>query len=453
MPQNDTGVRLVAGVDASVADRLPVVAAVIVLAFAIFFVRLFQLQVIEGEDLGNRARRNFVRTVRLEASRGDIVDRFGRELATTRPAFGVQVMPAELSKSELTYAALGDLLEVEPAVLSDRVGKPRGRLRFAAVRLDDDLAYDTRTRIESHLYALPGVFTDVTPRRFYVGGDLAAHLLGYIGEVQPNQLEKRAFADYRAGEVIGQGGVESRFQPALRGHAGGRNVVVDVAGRVDEILDEVDAKKGGTVVLTIDRDLQQAAEAAFLPEVLGGPRKRGAVVAMDARNGDILAMVSRPAFDPNSTSREGWTRPPGRQLTEDEARPLQDRALGGPVSARFDLQGRSLAAAGLEADGVIDPTRESLLPGHASSSEGAPIAVGNAAATVAVEPARRARTQSCDVYFYQLGLKLGIDRIGVTSRSAFQFRPASTGISDRQRRWPVWFRPGPGRSGASARSG
>ncbi|MFB3117435.1 MAG: hypothetical protein ACE1ZP_01600, partial [Myxococcota bacterium] len=207
MPIEDVGVgRLAVGVDASIANRLMIIAVFIVLTFAVFAVRLFQLQVVEGEDLGNRARRNSVRTVRLEAPRGDIVDRFGRELATTRPAFGVQVMPAELRERELTLAALASLLDRDPSELSERVGTPKGRRRFQSVRIAGDLPYDSRTRVESHLYALPGVFTDVSPRRYYVGGSLAAHVLGYTGEIQIEQLERRSFADYQSGDVIGQAG-------------------------------------------------------------------------------------------------------------------------------------------------------------------------------------------------------------------------------------------------------
>ena len=128
MPIEEAGVgRLGAGIDPSIVNRLIFIGVFIVLIFAVFVVRLFQLQVVEGEDLGNRARRNSVRTVRLEAPRGDIFDRFGRELATTRPAFGVQVMPAEMRERELTFAALGSLLDQDPDELSERVGSPRAR--------------------------------------------------------------------------------------------------------------------------------------------------------------------------------------------------------------------------------------------------------------------------------------------------------------------------------------
>jgi penicillin-binding protein 2 len=407
MPIDEAGVgRLGAGVDSSIVNRLIFTAVFIVLIFAVFVVRLFQLQVVQGEDLGNRARRNSVRTVRLEAPRGDIVDRFGRELATTRPAFGVHVMPAELRERALTLAALGNLLDQDPSELSERVGAPKGRTRFQSVRIAKDLPYDSRTRVESHLYALPGVFTDVSPRRYYVGGSLAAHVLGYTGEIQAGQLEKRSYADYRSGDVIGQSGVESRFESILRGRAGGRNVVVDVAGRVDEVLDEVEATPGGTLVLTIDRDLQRVAEDAFLPDVIGGEEKRGAVVVLDPRNGDVLALVSRPTFDPNSFAggidSATWT-----QLMENEGRPIQNRALAGqyPPGSTYKV---FLAAAGLE-ERAIAPDDRVFCPGtfklgrrtYRCWKRG-----GHGSVNL-----HEALMRSCDVYFYQLGLKLGIDRI------------------------------------------
>ena len=407
MPIEEAGVgRLGAGIDPSIVNRLIFIGVFIVLIFAVFVVRLFQLQVVEGEDLGNRARRNSVRTVRLEAPRGDIVDRFGRELATTRPAFGVQVMPAELRERELTLAALGNLLDIDPDELSERVGAPRGRARFQPVRIARDLPYDSRTRVESHLYALPGVFTDVSPRRYYVGGSLAAHVLGYTGEIQVEQLEKRSFADYRSGDVIGQAGVESRFESVLRGRAGGRNVVVDVAGRVDEVLDEVEAKPGGTLVLTIDRDLQRVAEDAFSPDVIGGEEKRGAVVALDPRNGDVLVLVSQPTYDPNSFAG-GIDSATWKQLMESEGRPIQNRALAGqyPPGSTYKV---ILAAAGLE-EGAIDLEERVFCPGtfklgrrtYRCWKRG-----GHGPMNL-----HDALVRSCDVYFYQLGLKLGIDRI------------------------------------------
>jgi len=217
-------------VDDAVDRRTPFVAAFVLLVFAIFVLRLFQLQLIEGEKLGRLSAKNSVRTVRLDAPRGDIVDREGRTLATTRPAFGVQVIPNDLQRRERTFEALGMLLDDSPERFDALVGHPRGRGRFAPVRVSSDVTYDELARVESHRYALPGVITDVEPRRDYVEGDLAAHTLGYIGEIQGRQLEQREYADYRPGEVIGQAGVEQLHERDLRGRQGRRNVGVDVAG-------------------------------------------------------------------------------------------------------------------------------------------------------------------------------------------------------------------------------
>ena len=316
--------RLGAGIDHTVESRIPALAGLIVLAFVVFAVRLFQLQIVQSDELKGASQGNSVRTVRLEAPRGNIVDREGRVLATTRPAFGLQVVPHDLHEPDLTFTALGMLLDEEEPALRERVGTPKGRKRFAPVRLVDDLPYDRWAGAQSHLYALPGVSNDVQPRRDYLFGEKAAHLLGYLGEIDRKQLQKPRFAGYRMGEVIGQAGVESLYQPSLRGRAGGRNQVVDVSGRVRQVLDEVEPLPGGDLMLTLDLDLQRAAEEAFEPPAEGEPEKWGAVVALDPRNGDVLALVSRPAFDPNDFAggidAETWHR-----LTTDEWKPLQNR--------------------------------------------------------------------------------------------------------------------------------
>jgi penicillin-binding protein 2 len=413
--------RLGAGPDTTVQFRLLALSAVIVLIFGVFFLRLFQLQVIEADVLRQRSQRNSVRTLRLEAPRGDIVDREGRVLATTRPAFGLQVIANDLRRPELTFDALGMLIDAVPADLRDQVGERVGRRRFQPVRLAGDLSYDQLARVESHLYALPGVFTDVRPRRHYLAGDLAAHLLGTIGEIQKEQLETRAYADYRAGEVIGQAGVESLYQSHLRGRAGGRNLVVDVAGRVVEVLDEVRPVPGGRIHLTLDLDLQRVAEEGFLPDVLGGHTWSGAVVALDPRNGDILALVSKPSFDPNDfaggISAELW-----QQLVSDPRRPIQNRAISGqyPPGSTYKA---IVAAAALE-ERAIDPDKRVYCPGS--------FTLGRRTYRCWKRQGhgwmnlRDALVQSCDVYFYQAGLELGIDRLAFFARGFFLGR--RTGI-------------------------
>ena len=406
------GRRLGTGVDSAVESRLPFVAFLIIAVFVVFLVRLFQLQILEGDDLRRRSERNSVRSVRLEAPRGDIQDRRGRTIATTRPAFGVQILPSDLRRPWRTYEALGSLLEEDPEEIRQAVGEPRGRARFQPVDVARDLPLELRARVESHRFAMDGVVTEWRPRRLYEGGDVAAHLLGYIGEIQKEQLETRAFADYRQGDVIGQAGVERWLQSELRGRPGGRNVVVNVAGRVmGPPLDEIEPDPGNTVVLTIDFELQKEAANAFQPDVVGEPEKMGAVVALDPRNGDVLALVSRPAFDPNDFAggidSETWD-----YLTSDEWKPLQNRAISGqyPPGSTYKA---FVAAAALQ-EGVTTPSKAHYCPGsfrlgrrtyRCWKREGH----GSMAM-------HRALVRSCDVYFYNTGLELGVDKLAFYAR-------------------------------------
>ncbi len=397
--------------DIPIEGRLRLIGAFIVVVFTIFVLRLFQLQIVEGEALRKRSEQNSVRTVRLEAPRGDILDREGRVLATTRPAYELQVIPNGLREPKTTFAALAQLLDTDSALLEDRVGVRKGAERFQPVSLVDDLDFDRLAKVETHRYALPGVVTDVQPRRHYVEGAMAAHLMGLIGEIDGNQLEKRAREGYRPGDIIGQAGLEALLESHLRGRAGGRNVVVDVAGREVEVLDEVAAVPGGKVVLALDLDLQREAEAAFLDVPDGEPAKMGAAVAMDVRTGDVLVMVSRPSYDPNAFAGgidvETWNA-----LTGDEWEPLQNRAIQNhypPGSIH-----KPILAAALLADGIVTPETRVFCPGyfrHGRRTYRCWKRGGHGSVDI-----HEALKQSCDVYFYTNGVKLGIDRMAHYAR-------------------------------------
>lgn len=397
---------LAAPTGASLERRLRLLAALVLLIFGGFVMRLFHLQVVEGEVLRQRSQKNSVRHVELDAPRGEVLDREGRVLATWRPSRALRVIPNDLADRARTFAALGQLLGTPGAGLDALAGPSKGLARFRPVTLVEDLDWERLARVESHGYALPGVETFEQPRRFYPGGTLAAHLLGTLGEIQSAQLEKAQFAAYRQGEVIGQSGLEARYETQLRGLIGRRDVVVDAAGREIEMLRERPPALGGRVVLALDRDLQEEAEAGFRNVPAGQPPMMGAAVALDVRTGDVLALTSFPTYDPNvftsRIDRDTW-----RALTEDEWKPLRNRAIQNhypPGSTHKAI----MAAAALQ-EGVIDINTRVYCPGHyffGGRRFGCWKKEGHGSVNVI-----QALQRSCDVFFYTVGVQLGIDRI------------------------------------------
>jgi len=397
--------RLGGGQEPGLEGPLRLVAFVVTAVFAVFALRLVQLQVIEGEALSLRSQRNFIRTVRVEPPRGDILDRNGEVLATSRPAFGLQVIPSELRRPELTFDLLGRLLGRDADALRHRVGEPRGRARYQPVRLAADLDYPALARVETHRYALAGVVTDVRARRHYVGGNLAAHVLGTLGEVSGAQLQSRAYADYRPGDQVGQSGVERLLENTLHGRPGGRNVVVDVSGREMEVIDEVKPVRGGTAVLALDSRLQRAAVEALE----GTPA--GAAVALDPRTGDVLALASHPSFDPNEfagrVDAATW-----RGLRENPWNPLQNRAVAGqyPPGSTY----KAVVAAAALQEGTVGAEERVFCPGHFRLGR----RVYRCWRRAGHGPVdlHEALVHSCDVYFYQAGLGLGVDHLARYAR-------------------------------------
>jgi len=411
--------------------RLALLAVAMFLVFGVFLVRLFQLQIAQGDALRKQSERNSIRTVRLDAPRGELLDRDGRVIATTRPAFQLEVIPSELRRPKTTFAALGQLLERDPAEFAGRVGQPRGRARFQPISLAPDLSYEELARIETHRHALPGVITEARPRREYPEHDLAAHVIGTIGEIRAEQLERPAFEGYQQGEVIGQSGIEAVAERWLRGTAGGRNVIVNVAGREVERLDEVEPVPGHVAVLTLDLDLQREAVAAFQipppedealppgappppppPYEPGVTEKLGALVALDPRNGEVLALVSRPSYDPGAFAGGGIDPKTWRELMNSEWKPLQDRPVAGqfPPGSTYKP---FVAAAALQ-EGIFTAQTRVFCPGSywfGGRAYGCWKKGGHGSVDL-----HTALVRSCDVYFYEAGRRLGVDRIAQFAR-------------------------------------
>lgn len=386
--------------------RLWPLVFVVLALFTLFIGRLFQLQILEGEYLASRSQANYVRTVQLDAPRGMIVDRDGRAIAASRPAYHVDVMPNEIQNPWRTYSVLGAILARDPGELSEKVGRPKGRLRFQPVSLSNDLSFEERAQVAEHRFALPGVEFYMRPQREYVYGDLAAQLIGTIGEIDAAELDREEFSDYRSGETIGKTGIEASFETHLRGRDGGVNRIVDVAGREIEELDRIEPTPGGRVVLAMDLDLQRAAEEAFLTGDPAMPRRMGAIVALDPNNGDVLAMVSSPNYDANAfsgaISREIW-----RALNADEWHPMRNRAIAGgyPPGSTYKA---FVAAAGLAEKAITPATTAHCSGFYRLGRRTYRCWKKGGHGTVDLQ---RALMGSCDVYFYELGRKLGVETL------------------------------------------
>ena len=397
---------LAAPTGAALESRVRLVAVLVLLVFGGFIVRLFHLQVVEGEALRQRSQKNSIRQVDLDAPRGEVLDREGRVIATWRSSRALRAIPNDLADRERTFAALGRLLGIPGAELDAEAGPSQGLARFRPVTLVEDLDWDRLARVESHGYALAGIETFEQPRRFYPEGPLAAHLLGTLGEIQAAQLEDARYAGYHQGEVIGQTGLEARYEPHLRGVFGRRDVVVDAAGREIEELRELPPALGGRVVLALDRDLQEQAELGFTQVPEGEPERMGAAVAIDVRTGDVLALTSHPTYDPNAFT-SGIDRKTWRALINDEWKPLRNRAVQNhypPGSTHKAF----MAAAALQ-EGVIDRNTRVFCPGHyfyGGRRFGCWKKQGHGSVDVIA-----ALQRSCDVFFYTVGVQLGIDRM------------------------------------------
>ncbi len=400
------------GNDPPIDGRLRLSAALIVLVFASFALRLFQLQVVESASFVERSQRNAVRTLRVTAPRGEILDREGRLLASFRPARELRIMPDDLDRPDVTLAALAQLLDIEVAALVERVGEPKGAMRFVPVPIDRDLAYEELARVAAHGWAMPGVSTVELPRRHYLAAARTAHLLGMLGEISADQLERPEFEGYRAGDEIGQTGLEARFESHLRGRDGGRNVEVDAAGRELDVLDEIAPVPGGRVVLALDLDLQRAAEAGFRDVPEGEPERMGSAVALDVRTGDVLAMASFPDYDPNAFAG-GIDTASWKSLVDDEWKPLRNRAIQNhypPGSAH-----KAVVAAALLEEGIVDENTTVTCNGQ--------FRFGNRSYRCwkrqghGVVNLRTAIQRSCDVFFYTYGVQLGIDRLAAHASS------------------------------------
>jgi penicillin-binding protein 2 len=364
---------------------------------AVVGARLYYLQVIKTSEYAQLADRNRIRIRHLPAPRGLVFDRRHRPLVNTRPSFDAVVVPEDSDNLSQTIERLQDLLGDDD--IADKVveAEQNGRAPYDPITVDENLDWQQVVALETHQLDLPGVSLQIMPARHYLYGDLAAHLLGYVGEVSRNDLLH--LANYRMGDEIGKFGLERGWEPYLRGVAGGEEIEVDAVGRKLRVLKEIPDHQGESVVLTIDLDVQQAAEQAM-------EGKNGALVAIDPNTGYILAMVSHPAFDPNIFVG-GITPANWRKLITDPEHPLEDRVIQGiyPPGSTFKLVD---SVAGMEERTLTPETTYNCPGGMWYGGREYHCWRRGGHGTIALH---RAIVSSCDVYFYNVGLHLGIDRL------------------------------------------
>ncbi|MBW4630364.1 MAG: penicillin-binding protein 2 [Iphinoe sp. HA4291-MV1] len=357
--------------------------------------RLAYLQILEGHKLKERAEANRIRTIAKQPERGNIFDRNGKLLATTRYPRSVYLWP--MAHTRPSWSVVGPRLEQVLKIPQEEIEKKldeAGADATSLVRIARDLNEAEITALKEYENELPGVEINTEAVRYYPHGKELVHVLGYTRELTPQQLKEKKQEGYRLGDVIGQMGVEKAYEQMLRGEWGGQQVEVDGKGRPIRVLGEKQAKAGHDIHLTVDLDVQKAAEKALTV-------RRGAIVALDPNNGAVLAMVSRPNFDPNIFSKQKLSQKDWQSLQSSD-HPLVNRALSAfPPASTFKI---ITTTAGLES-GKFSPstvlqTYGSLTVGGVTFGEWNHAGFGPLGFQGAI-------AMSSDTFFYQVGRRVG----------------------------------------------
>ena len=385
--------------------KIRILFTIVTLALVLLVARLWYLQVINGEELRQRSENNSVRLRKIKPMRGLIMDNEKRILVDNQPAFDIVFVPNRTNdirqvtdKIKRLYTERS-LTFPSPQLSSGHV-KP-----FVPVLLERNISMEKLALVETHALDLPGVMTEVSPARQHLNGEMTAQIIGFTGEVSREELDRDAADKLMAGDIVGKFGIEKFLDSHLRGKSGAEQVEVNVTGKTIRSLGRIPATPGGNVVLTIDSELQKAAWSAM-------DNRAGAVVVLDPRNGSVLALVSSPSFDPNlfngGISRDDW-----ESLSNHPKHPMENRSISGqypPGSTYKPI----VAMAALE-EGLITPETTFYCNGT--------FKLGDRVFRCWQEKGHghvdlhRAIVESCDVYFYNLGKRLGADRIASYARA------------------------------------
>ena len=376
----------------------------ILAVFIALGMRFYVLQVARYEDYKQRADNNRIREIPIPAPRGAILDCNGVVLVDNIPAFNIVVAPEYMNDRSETVRVLVENLNIDPDQFVQELNNPH-RAKSLPILVKQNAGDADRQWVAAHNLEYPEITIEDQPQRVYPYGKLACHVLGYIGEISSKQLEKPRYADYKPGDIIGQAGLEAYYDKILRGKEGMRRVIVDSRGRTITELETIPPIKGQDLITTLDIDIQKVAEEQF--DKAGDT---GVAIAMNPQNGEIFAMVSRPAYDPGvfaaNVISSGENRAELRAIITDPKNPLYNNAIQGqyPAGSTWKLL---MSTAALE-EGVITPKDSRLVCGGG-------VSVGNrfvrCLGSHGAPDIHTAIVRSCDGYFYRLGLKMGVDMI------------------------------------------
>ena len=389
--------------------RLRFVQILVVAMLGLLSIRLYVLQVVRGDRYAEIAQNQRRRRLPIPAPRGVIFDRNHKAIVDSRPIYNV-ILSREDVKGKKLDALIDPLssgLNIDQEILRERFAMVESMPAFESILVKQDANQGDIAWVESHNLEYPELRVEQQPQRTYPANGSLAHVVGYVGEISPEQLKQQVYKDkgLKPGDIIGLSGLEQIYDDYLRGKDGYREVVVDSRGRIQDEIETVAPSPGRDLITTIDLDLQHAAEEQLANSVT----KRGVLIAMDPNNGEILALASYPTFDPNLFSQRITTKEGKAEyaaLLNDPETPLLNRAIQSryPPGSTWKVP---MAVAGLQ-QGAITLDHSSLVCGGG-------ITIGNkftrCMGNHGMPDIKRAITVSCDGYFYRLGLKMGIDGI------------------------------------------
>ncbi|HEV3378760.1 MAG TPA: penicillin-binding protein 2 [Thermoleophilaceae bacterium] len=380
------------------AFRVAIIGGIALAAFAIIFFRLWYLQVLSGDKYVAEAQNNQLREIKVQAPRGEIVDRHGRVLVRNRVGYAVRVTPDRLPEDEGErrglYRRLAKLLRMRPRVVRRRVEEQLDELPFSMATVKQDVQRETFMYIGERREDFPGVEIEPVFLREYPHREIGAHLFGHLGEASKEDLDDPQFEGVEMGDRLGKAGIEQEYDSVLRGRNGASRVKVDALGNLKGRLETEETVQGRQLRLALDLDVQRTGQAA-----LAGGTGLGAFAVMDIHNGEVLGLGSHPSFDPNLFAEVVRESDYKALTAEDNGAPLTNRAVAGgyPTGSTFKLV---TAVAALQSN-LITPDTVLHDPGSLTVGNQVFNNAGNVAhGSIAL---RTALTVSSDVFFYQLG--------------------------------------------------